>query len=73
MLETSKITRSHVLKTLLGSCIEIVLYDPIKKIGGLLHIMLPRRNSDDLKLTSRHGLALLYLTNDYRRRGNKGE
>jgi len=25
----------------LGSCIGISLYDPIRKIGGLLHIMLP--------------------------------
>src|SRR3712207_9225933 len=25
----------------LGSCIGIALYDPIKKIGGLAHIMLP--------------------------------
>ena len=25
----------------LGSCIGIALYDPVKKIGGLAHIMLP--------------------------------
>lgn len=25
----------------LGSCVGIVLYDPIRKIGGLAHIMLP--------------------------------
>lgn len=25
----------------LGSCIGIALYDPVKKIGGLVHIMLP--------------------------------
>ena len=25
----------------LGSCIGVSLYDPIRKIGGLLHIMLP--------------------------------
>ncbi|MCT4545411.1 MAG: chemotaxis protein CheD [Vallitalea sp.] len=31
-----------ILTTLgLGSCVGIVLYDPIKKIGGLAHIMLP--------------------------------
>ncbi|MEK7296501.1 MAG: chemotaxis protein CheD, partial [Planctomycetota bacterium] len=57
-----KITRSpHALKTLLGSCIGIVLYDPIKKIGGLLHIMLPRRNSDDLKLTKYADTGLPYF------------
>ncbi|GMQ62776.1 chemotaxis protein CheD [Vallitalea maricola] len=31
-----------ILTTLgLGSCVGIVLYDPIKKVGGLAHIMLP--------------------------------
>ncbi|ABO50895.1 CheD [Desulforamulus reducens MI-1] len=25
----------------LGSCVGVVLYDPVKKVGGLLHIMLP--------------------------------
>ena len=28
----------------LGSCIGITLYDPAIKLGGLLHIMLPRRS-----------------------------
>ncbi len=28
----------------LGSCVGIVLYDANKKIGGLAHIMLPRRD-----------------------------
>ena len=31
-----------ILTTLgLGSCVGIVLYDPMKKVGGLAHIMLP--------------------------------
>lgn len=31
-----------ILTTLgLGSCVGIVLYDPLKKIGGLAHVMLP--------------------------------
>ncbi len=31
-----------VITTLgLGSCVGIVLYDPIKKIAGLVHVMLP--------------------------------
>ncbi|MEG1292449.1 MAG: chemotaxis protein CheD, partial [Lachnospiraceae bacterium] len=38
----------------LGSCIGIALYDPITKIGGLAHIMLPdstqmRNNSNKAK------------------------
>jgi chemotaxis protein CheD len=32
----------HRLITLgLGSCVGVALYDPISKVGGLLHIMLP--------------------------------
>jgi len=32
----------NALTTLgLGSCVGIVLYDPIKKIAGLVHVMLP--------------------------------
>jgi chemotaxis protein CheD len=34
-----------ILTTLgLGSCVGIVLYDPLKKIAGLAHIMLPDSN-----------------------------
>lgn len=38
-----KVSRSpNVLTTLgLGSCIGVALYDPVKKIGGLSHVMLP--------------------------------
>jgi chemotaxis protein CheD len=33
----------------LGSCLGITIYDPLKKIGGLLHIMLPDSNIDPVK------------------------
>lgn len=57
-----KITRSpNVLKTLLGSCIGIVLHDPINKIGGLLHIMLPFNNSADVKITKYADPGLPYF------------
>jgi chemotaxis protein CheD len=57
-----KITRSPgVLKTLLGSCIGIVLHDPLNKIGGLLHIMLPKRNSEDAKITKYADTGLPYI------------
>ncbi len=37
-----------VLRTLLGSCVGVALYDRRKKIGGLAHIVLPRsRRADD--------------------------
>lgn len=32
----------HILVTLgLGSCVGVTLYDPVMKVGGLLHVMLP--------------------------------
>ncbi|MBN2245939.1 MAG: chemotaxis protein CheD [Candidatus Aminicenantes bacterium] len=34
-------TDGHIIETVLGCCIGICLYDEAKKIGGLLHIMLP--------------------------------
>ena len=33
----------------LGSCLGITIYDPLKKIGGLLHIMLPDSTIDSVK------------------------
>ena len=29
----------------LGSCIGLALYDPVTKVGGLVHYMLPDRKS----------------------------
>ncbi len=40
-----------IIKTSLGSCMGVVLYDSINKIGGLLHLMLPKRNDRDGKLS----------------------
>lgn len=57
-----KITQSpNILKTLLGSCIGIVLHDPVNKVGGLLHIMLPKKNGTDLKLTKYADPGLPYF------------
>lgn len=33
----------------LGSCLGITVYDPVKKVGGLLHIMLPDSKIDAVK------------------------
>ncbi len=45
---------SDVLTTLgLGSCIGLTLYDPISKIGGLVHYMLP----DSTKLKNNTNIA----------------
>ena len=36
-----------VIRTLLGSCVAVCLFDPVKKIGAMNHILLP--GSADLK------------------------
>ena len=36
----------------LGSCLGITIYDPVKKIGGMLHIMLPDSTIDPAKAVS---------------------
>ena len=36
----------------LGSCLGIVIYDPAKKVGGLLHIMLPDSTIDPVKASN---------------------
>lgn len=35
------------LKTILGSCVGVILHDPVRRISGLAHVMLPRRNRGD--------------------------
>jgi chemotaxis protein CheD len=35
------------LKTILGSCVGIILRDPEKRVSGLAHIMLPERHRAD--------------------------
>jgi chemotaxis protein CheD len=35
----------------LGSCLGVTVYDPAKKVGGLLHLMLPDSTIDSAKAT----------------------
>src|SRR5450755_4486220 len=50
----------------LGSCVGVVVYDPVMKVGGLLHLMLPDSSiSPDKALTqpamfANTGLPLLF-------------
>lgn len=37
----------------LGSCLGVTLYDPVKRVGGLLHLMLPTSSIDSEKAASR--------------------
>ena len=35
------------LQTFVGSCVAICLYDPMAKIAGMAHVMLPKNNTAD--------------------------
>jgi chemotaxis protein CheD len=38
-----------VIRTVLGSCIAVCLYDPVAKIGGMNHYLLPSGSAEDLR------------------------
>ena len=40
----------------LGSCIAVAIYDPLAKVGGLLHYMLPDSNLDLNKAQAQPGM-----------------
>jgi len=52
----------------LGSCIAVLIYDPITRVGGLLHYMLPTSNPDDPRgvqkpfMYADTGIPLLFRT-----------
>lgn len=35
------------LQTFVGSCVAICIYDPVAKIAGMAHVMLPKNNTSD--------------------------
>ncbi len=47
--------QAELVTTLLGSCISVVLIDPVNKIGGMNHFMLPGISSSRPVFTSKEG------------------
>ncbi len=51
-----------IIRTLLGSCVSICLFDPTKKIGGMNHFMLPSASEDSaLTVDARFGDVAMKL------------
>lgn len=48
-LKVSKQADDTIVTYALGSCIGLVLWDPVAKVGGLLHAMLPQSSTDPEK------------------------
>ncbi len=47
MAEMNVVRDSYSLKTILGSCVGVILHDPVRRISGLAHVMLPTRARGD--------------------------
>ncbi|MBI5562172.1 MAG: chemotaxis protein CheD [Deltaproteobacteria bacterium] len=45
---------NYIISTILGSCVAVCLWDPILRIGGMNHYLLPLWNGDGLP-TPRYG------------------
>lgn len=50
-LQVSRDPTAHIITHALGSCIGVTIYDPVVKVAGMLHFMLPsgRDNEDKAK------------------------
>jgi len=47
MAEMNMVRDSGSLKTILGSCVGVILHDPVKRVSGLAHVMLPKSTRND--------------------------
>jgi chemotaxis protein CheD len=65
-----------VLVTVLGSCVSACIRDPVARVGGLNHFMLPEATADESVASQpmRYGVyAMEVLINDILRRGARRE
>ena len=50
-----------LIETILGSCVAVCLFDPVARIGGMNHILLPKRQQQDPELAryGEHAIPML--------------
>jgi chemotaxis protein CheD len=53
-MKVSNNSKESIITYSLGSCIGLVVYDPIARVGGMLHYMLPESSIDKNKAEQRH-------------------
>jgi chemotaxis protein CheD len=58
-----------ILRTILGSCVGICLFDPETKIGGMSHIMLPKMNDSAMSVKKYADTAIPLMLDDMEKRG----
>jgi len=64
----------HLIMTTLGSCISVCMYDPVIKIGGMNHFLLPEERNAEKKnsFSMRYGNnAMEILLNEILKRGGQ--
>jgi chemotaxis protein CheD len=65
-MKVSKLPDDVIVTYSLGSCIAVVLYEPHRKIGGMIHVMLPDSSIEKNKSSMNYykfvdtGIPLLY-------------
>ncbi|SDU18335.1 chemotaxis protein CheD [Desulfobacula phenolica] len=52
-MKVSNSRSESIITYSLGSCIGLVIYDPVVKVGGILHYMLPESSIDEKKAAAR--------------------
>ncbi len=58
------------IRTVLGSCVGVILYDKVRKFGGLVHYLLP--NSPDKEVSTKYGdVAVPTLINKFLQNGSR--
>ena len=62
-----------IVETVLGSCVAVCLHDPVHRVGGMNHILLPRRCQDDSALGRYGEHAMPMLIERIRRLGGDRE
>lgn len=62
-----------ILRTILGSCVGICIYDRIKKVGGLAHILLPNDTSNGATIEKFAETAIPFLVQQLLKEGAKKE
>lgn len=50
-----------ILKTLLGSCVAVTLWHPVKHIGGMCHFVLPSRGKNTGNLDGRYADEIIQI------------
>ena len=72
-LNSGELLFSHDLctvKTILGSCIGVAIHDPVLRLGGLCHYLLPE-SPDDTASTRYGDVALPYLLSKFKKVGSQ--